>query len=231
MDPGEQRQVLSSSVHLGLTAASFGLPTVGSLLRGDRGGQTMYQQRRIVYALAEAAALLAVTLGAGGCREDGGSASASGGGQETTAQEPIAQEDDRPAHRGGHSSRSRECSGRPCHADVLRSHQRQQPALPGLAAGIRSLARACRRPGLSDRGDAAARDQNHRVAGSARRDTGLPVRRLPRRAYSRGGVRLLRPGRRRCGVVPGRGRLQLQGRRHRRHPRHLDCRQGRPRRR
>ena len=52
----------------------------------------MYQQRRIVYALAGAAALLAVTLGAGGCREDGGSASASGGGQETVTQEPTTQE-------------------------------------------------------------------------------------------------------------------------------------------
>ncbi len=64
--------------------------------------------------------------------------------------------------------------------------------------------------------------------GQAGRDARLPVRRLPRRAHPRGGVRLLRPGRRRCGVVLRRGRLQLQGWAHRRHPRHLDRRQGRP---
>jgi hypothetical protein len=51
----------------------------------------MYRLRRIVYGLAAAAALLAATLGAGGCREDGGSASAPGGGQEPIAQETIPQ--------------------------------------------------------------------------------------------------------------------------------------------
>jgi hypothetical protein len=50
----------------------------------------MFQQRRIVHALA-AGAFLAATLGAGGCREDGGSASASGGGPKTIPQ-PIVED-------------------------------------------------------------------------------------------------------------------------------------------
>jgi hypothetical protein len=51
----------------------------------------MFQQRRLVRALAVGGALVAAVLGAAGCRDDGGSAPASGGGQATTARETTAQ--------------------------------------------------------------------------------------------------------------------------------------------
>jgi hypothetical protein len=51
----------------------------------------MFQERRTVSALAVAAAALAATLGAGGCREDGGSAPASGREPGPAAQEMIDQ--------------------------------------------------------------------------------------------------------------------------------------------
>jgi hypothetical protein len=51
----------------------------------------MFQERRTVSALAVAAAALAATLGAGGCREDGGSAPASGRESAPAAQEMIDQ--------------------------------------------------------------------------------------------------------------------------------------------
>ena len=89
-------------------------------------------------------------------------------------------------------------------------------------------ARHRRRQAVPGRGHPAPRHQDHHLERPAGVDAHSPVRRLLRRAHPRGRARLVRPGRRRVGLVLRRGRLQLRGRRRRRHPRHLAGRQGRP---
>ena len=128
------------------------------------------------------------------------------------------------------STRSREQARRPRGAHVLRPDHDHQPAVSDQPPALGGLQRPRRRQALPHRDHAAARDAHDRVEPrSDGQGSRLSVLRLRGRSGRGGRPRLLRPGRRRLGVVPGRGRQRLRPQRLRRqHPRQLARRQGGP---
>ena len=90
------------------------------------------------------------------------------------------------------------------------------------------VGRARRGPAVPHRGHPPARHPGHRVGWSTGRNAGLAVHRVPRRTHPGGGLRPVRTGRRRLGLVFRRGRRRHRERHDRHEGGHLAGRQRRP---
>jgi len=102
---------------------------------------------------------------------------------------------------------------RPGRRALLQPHGRDQPAVPDRRARLGHPERPCRRPAVLHGDHAAPVHPDHRVdARPVRARARVPVHGVPRRGSHGDRDRPLRAGRRRFGVVPGRGRLRLRPR-------------------